>query len=178
MLYGKYREVVAPLSFVIGKEKFSVIPVQFQFIRPHPWMDRGQARLWTIQCCNRVLWCKGNIQLVIISIAVVRDIVSRDHATQWSGIEGKTRGPNTDPWGKPRERSALEDKQSPSLIFWYLPVTYNLNQASTFSVTPNQSSSLFKRIVWSMVSKSAERSSKVNAVPWNCPWKTEYQCGS
>ena len=59
-------------------------------------------------------------------------------------------------------RSALEDKQSPSLILWHLPVKYDLNQLSAFPVTPNQSSSLLRRIVWSMVSKAAERSSNVN----------------
>ena len=40
-------------------------------------------------------------------------------------------------------RSALEDKQSPSLILWHLPVKYDLNQSSAFPVTPNQSSSYF-----------------------------------
>ena len=30
---------------------------------------------------------KGNIQLIIISIEVVRDSVFKDHAAQWSGIE-------------------------------------------------------------------------------------------
>ena len=39
-----------------------------------------------------------------------------------------------------------------------------LNQSSAFPVTLNQSSSLLKRIVWSMVSNALERSSKVNAV--------------
>ena len=52
-------------------------------------------------------------------------------------------------------RSALEDKQSPSLILWHLPVKYDLNQSSAFPVTPNQSSSLLKKIVLSMVSKAA-----------------------
>ena len=56
------------------------------------------------------------------------------------------------------------DKQSPSLILWHLPVKYDLNQLSAFPVTPNQSLSLLSRIVWSMVSKAAERSSNVSAV--------------
>ena len=38
------------------------------------------------------------------------------------------------------------------------------NQLSAFPVTLNQSSSLLSRIVWSMVSKAAERSSNVSAV--------------
>ena len=61
-------------------------------------------------------------------------------------------------------RSALEDKQSPSLIFWHLPVRYDSNQSSAFAVTPNQSSSVLKGTVWSMVSNEAERSSNVSAV--------------
>ena len=28
-------------------------------------------------------------QLAVISVEVVRDSVSRDHASQWSGVEGK-----------------------------------------------------------------------------------------
>ena len=65
----------------------------------------------------------------------------------------KSRGPKTDTWGYPNLRSALEDKQSPSLIPWHLPVKYDSNQLSAFPVTPNQSLSLLKRMVWSMVSK-------------------------
>ena len=61
-------------------------------------------------------------------------------------------------------RSALEDKQSPSLILWHLPVIYDSNKLSAFPVTPNQLSSLLRRIVWSIVSKAAERSSNVSTV--------------
>ena len=61
-------------------------------------------------------------------------------------------------------RSALEDKQSPSLTLWYLPVKYDSNQSSAFPVIPNKSSSLLKRMVWSMVSKAVETSSDVSAV--------------
>ena len=85
---------------------------------------------------------------------------------QLSGVvwRVKSRGPKTQPWGTPKERSALEDRQSPSLILRHLPVRYDLNQSSAFPETLNQSSSLLKRIVWSMVLKAAERSSKVTAV--------------
>ena len=76
----------------------------------------------------------------------------------------KSRGPKTDPWGTPNLRSALEDKQLPSLILWHLPVRCDLNQLSAFPVTPNQLSSLCKRIVWSMASKAAERSTNVSVV--------------
>ena len=61
-------------------------------------------------------------------------------------------------------RLALEDKRSLSLILWHLPVKYDLNQLSAFPVTPIQSSSLLRRIVWSLVSKAIERSSNVSAV--------------
>ena len=61
-------------------------------------------------------------------------------------------------------RSDLEDRQSPSLILWHLPVRYDLSQSSAFPVTPNHYLSLLNRIVWSMVSNAAERSSKVKAV--------------
>ena len=48
----------------------------------------------------------------------------------------KSSGPNTDLWGTPKGRSALEDKQSPRLILWHLPVIHDLNQASGFPVNP------------------------------------------
>ena len=44
-LNGKHREIFAPLSFVPDKEDFSYIWAQFQFIRQHPWLDRGQTWL-------------------------------------------------------------------------------------------------------------------------------------
>ena len=59
--------------------------------------------------------------------------------------------------------SAFEDKQSPSLILWHLPVRHDLNQLSAFSVTLNHSSSVLKRIVWSIISKTAERAGTVSA---------------
>ena len=36
----------------------------------------------------------------------------------------KSRGPKTDPWGTANVTSAMNDKQSPSLILWLLPVRY------------------------------------------------------
>ena len=178
MLNRKHRGIFAPLSFIPHKDEISFIWDQFQFIQRHPWLDaRGQAWLWTIQCRSRVPWYKRNIQLAVISIDMVRDSVSRDHAAQWSGIEGeKQRTPKTDPWGTPKGRSALESKQSPSLIRRHVPVIYNLNQSSTSPVTPNQSSSLLKRIVWSMVSKAVDRTSKVRKLKllmrncWDHKW--------
>ena len=50
-----------------------------------------------------------HILLAIISIGMVRDCVSRDHATQWSVIEGENRGPKTDPRGALEDRSDMED---------------------------------------------------------------------
>ena len=88
-LNRKCREIFALLSMVPDREEYRFIWLQFQFIHWHPWLDKGQAWLQTIQCCSTVTLCKGNIQLADISVEVVRDGVSRDHATEWSGIEGK-----------------------------------------------------------------------------------------
>ena len=94
------------------------------------------------------------------------DSVPWDHSTPWSGMGGgvNNRGPKIYPWGTAKVRSALEDKQSPSLILWHFPVRYDSNQSSAFPVTTNQSSTLLKIILWSMVSKAAERSWKVSVV--------------
>ena len=70
----------------------------------------------------------------------------------------------------PNLRSALGDKQSPSLILWHLPVKYDLNQSSAFPVTPNQSSSLLKKIVWSMVLKTTEICQWPCGIHWMSLW--------
>ena len=164
-LYWKHRKIFAPLPFIPNEEEFRFIWVQFQFICRHPWLDRSQAWLQTIQCCSRVAWWKGNIQLAIISIEMMRDSMSGDQAAKWSGIESKRQRTKNWPLGNSKkERSDLEDRQLPSLILWVLPAKYDLNQSSAFPLTPNQLPSLLRRIVWSIVSKAAERSSRVNAV--------------
>ena len=61
-------------------------------------------------------------------------------------------------------RLALEDNQSPSVILWHLPVIYDSSYLSAFPVPLNQSSSLLKRLVWSMILIAAKRSSTVSAV--------------
>ena len=116
------------------------------------------------QRCSRVAWWKGNIQLAIIIIEMMKDRMSRDQATKWSGIESKCRRSRTDPRGTPKQRSDLKDRQLSSLILWLLPVKYDLNQSNAFTLTPNHLPSLLRRIVWSIVLKAAERSSRVNAV--------------
>ena len=58
----------------------------------------------------------------------------------------------------------MENRQSRSLIILHLPVRYDLNQSRAFQVTPKHSVSLLKRIVCSMVSKEAGRSTKVNVM--------------
>ena len=44
-LNRKHREIFAPLLLVPNKKEFGFICVQFQFIRWHPWLDRGQRWL-------------------------------------------------------------------------------------------------------------------------------------
>ena len=39
--------------------------------------------------CSRAAWCAGHMQLAMISAELVRESVSRAHATKWSGMEGK-----------------------------------------------------------------------------------------
>ena len=59
--HRKQREVSTRLSFIPDEEESSFIWVQYQLIRRHPRLDRGQAQLQAIQCRSRVTWCKGKI---------------------------------------------------------------------------------------------------------------------
>ena len=45
---------------------------------------------------------------------------------------------------------------------WYLLVRYEWNHLSTGPESPRQCLSLFKRMVWSTVSKAADKSKKMN----------------
>ena len=86
-LYRKHRKIFAPLPFTPDDEKFSFIWVQFQFNCRHSGLDRGQPWLKSIQCDSRVALWKGNIQLAVTSIEMVKDRMPRNQATELSGIE-------------------------------------------------------------------------------------------
>ena len=94
----------------------------------------------------------------------MQNCIFRNHTTKWSGIEGKQQWVQNWPLKDSKERWTLKERQSFSSILRDLPVRYDLNQSNVFLVTPNQSTSLLKRVEWSMVSKAGERSSKVSAV--------------
>ena len=55
-LNRKHREIFAPLSMVPDKKEFTFIWLQFPCIRRHPWQDRGQTWLKTIQCVSAPLF--------------------------------------------------------------------------------------------------------------------------
>ena len=69
---------------------------------------------------NTESFCNPNLSKVLVCIegvpnqlynqglcALVKDSVSRDNVTQWSGVEVKSRGPKTDPGGTPNSEISL-----------------------------------------------------------------------
>ena len=81
------------MSFVSNKEEFSFIWVQFQFtfIDIHDWTETKHD-CKPFSAAAELPDGKVHIQLVDISVEVVRDSVSRDHATQRSGMDRKVQG--------------------------------------------------------------------------------------
>ena len=78
-------------------------------------------------------------------------------------------GPSTEPWGTPKGIRVIGESIPSSLICWLLSVKYEENQLSALPENPYQFRSLIKNISWSVVSKAADKSSKVRTVtlPWS-----------
>ena len=85
-----------------------------------------------------------------------------DFVTEWRGIEGKKHSTNSD--------ISFEVRR----VLWHLPARYDSSQSSAFLLTQNHSSCLPKSIIWSMVSKAAER---LSIVKCHDLLTTEYHCG-
>ena len=72
--------------------------------------------------------------------------------------------PKQNPGGTPQEVGSMSEKQSPILMACRLSVRYEVNQ---FRAVPDILYHIDKRVMrmsWSMVSKAADRSSRVSAV--------------
>ena len=66
----------------------------------------------------------------------------------------KSNGPKTEPWGTPQEVGSMSEKQLPILMACCLSVPD----------IPYHVDKRVMRMLWSMVSKAADRSSRVSAV--------------
>jgi len=72
----------------------------------------------------------------------------------------KSNGPKTEPWGTPQREVCEEDRLPAQLTRNERDDRYDLNQSRTVPWIPNQEDRRERRILWSMVSKAAERSSR------------------
>ena len=70
----------------------------------------------------------------------------------------KSKGPRTEPWGTPQEEICSEEKSLSHLTRKERDVRKDLNQFKTEPWIPNQDERRVIRMLWSMVSKAAERS--------------------
>ena len=72
--------------------------------------------------------------------------------------------PRTEPWGTPQERGSEEERLSRHETEKNLSDRYDWNQARALSHIPNQEVRRWSRMEWSIVSKAADRSSRVRPV--------------
>ena len=76
----------------------------------------------------------------------------------------KSKGPKTEPCWTPHDVGNMYEKQLPILMACCLSVRYEVNQLRTVPDMPYHVDRRVMRILWSMVSKAANRSSRVRAV--------------
>ena len=76
----------------------------------------------------------------------------------------KSKGPKTEPCGTPHDVGNMSEKQLPILMACCLSVRYEVNQLRAVPDMPYHVDRRVMRILWSMVSKAADRSSRVRAV--------------
>ena len=76
----------------------------------------------------------------------------------------KSKGPKTEPFGTPHDVGNMSEKQLPILMACCLSVRYEVNQLRAVPDMPYHVDRRVMRILWSMVSKAADKSSRVKAV--------------
>ncbi len=74
----------------------------------------------------------------------------------------KSKGPSSGPWGTPYCTCDLYDTSSFNATNWWRSDKYDLNHANALPLMPTMLSSLFKRMLWSIVSNAVLRSSSTN----------------
>jgi len=72
----------------------------------------------------------------------------------------KSCGPRTEPWGTPQEDVCQEDRSVSHLTRNQRDDRYDLNHLRTAPWIPNQDERWVIKMLWSVVSKAAERSSR------------------
>src|SRR5208282_891541 len=76
----------------------------------------------------------------------------------------KRMGTRTEPWGTPQERGSEEERLSRQETEKNLRDRFDWNQARALSHIPNQEVRRWSKMEWSILSKAAERSSRVRPV--------------
>ena len=76
----------------------------------------------------------------------------------------KSKGPKTELCGTPHDVGNMSEKQLPILMACCLSIRYEVNQLRAVPDMPYHVDRRVMRILWSMVSKAADRSSRVRAV--------------
>ena len=74
-------------------------------------------------------------------------------------------GPSTEPCGTPQSRACCSDRTLLSFTQNWRSDKYDLNQSSAVPLTANLSCSSLMNMVWSTVSKAADKSIKVSITP-------------
>ena len=77
-----------------------------------------------------------------------------------TGVTYKTNktGPNTEPWGTPQSRGVGEEYRPLTEVVWVRADRYDWIQCKAVPEIPKELWSLERRMLWSMVSKAADKS--------------------
>ena len=76
----------------------------------------------------------------------------------------KSKGPKTETCGTPHDVGNMSENQLPIVMACCLSVGYEVNQLRAVPDMPYHVDRRVMRILWSMVAKAADRSSRVRAV--------------
>ena len=76
----------------------------------------------------------------------------------------KSKGPKTEPCGTPHDVGNMSENQLPIVMACCLSVGYKVNQLRAVPDLPYHVDRRVMRILWSMMAKAGDRSSRVRAV--------------
>jgi len=97
------------------------------------------------------------VKLGVVSIKVMVKGKGGDESAEDVVYMRKSRGPRTDPWGRHRRRRRRARKCYYNLTCKERDDKYDLNQLTTEPWIPNQDERRVSKMLWSVVSKAAER---------------------
>ena len=183
----KFQSSAAPRFFTEGTKSTSEFPIRIEEVRGKltdnlcDFISIDSVLLsfdWSLLCVIHNLTSVIQFCMISVVVWIWSETVSLykrlSSANAWCWIERflissnrgcvyktKRTGPRTEPLGTSKLRGASSDLRPLTLTIWVLSERYDLNQDKAVSLIPKECSSWWRRMLWSMVSNAADRSSSV-----------------